>query len=194
LEALRRQRNRHATLFSDEQVIGRVLKGHTEEYRELMRRHQDSVFRLACRILGRREDAEDVVQEAFVKAYASLAGCRERAKFWPWLRRIALNICLKRIPREFPCDTTEDLIDAACAQGNPVEAEALKRADISSLRKAVAALPAAYRTVLVLRYEEDLAYSEIAELIGATNDVVRMRLHRAKKMLAERLAVRINEV
>ena len=65
-------------MASDGKIIGRVLKGHREEYRELMRRPQDCVFRLACRILGRREEAEDVVQEAFVKAYSNLAGCRER--------------------------------------------------------------------------------------------------------------------
>jgi RNA polymerase sigma-70 factor (ECF subfamily) len=171
-----------------------VLKGHTEEYRELMVRHQDSVFRLACRILGRREDAEDVVQEAFVKAYSHLADCRQGDRFWPWIRRIALNICLRRMPREYPCKTIDDLADSSSGPASPVEAEVLQRADTSHVRKAVAELPPAHRTVLVLRYEESLSYKEIAELIGESVDVVRIRLHRAKKTLAGRLAVMMNEM
>ena len=181
-------------MASDGRIIGRVLKGHREEYRELMRRHQDSVFRLACRILGRREEAEDVVQEAFVKAYSNLAGCRERDRFGGWIRRIAVNICLKRIPRELPCATVDEMLEAASEQGNPVEAAVLRQIVIEDVREAVSSLPVAYRTALVLRYEENLAYREIAELIGESADVVRVRLYRAKKMLAERLAVMRSEM
>ena len=181
-------------MASDEQLIRRVLKGHTQEYRELMVRHQDSVFRLACRVLGRREDAEDVVQEAFVRAFSHLADCRQRDRFWPWIRRITLNICLKRIPREYPCETIDDLADAAGAPVSPVEAEVLRQVEIGLLRRAVAELPPTHRTVLALRYEESLSYKEIAELIGESVDVVRVRLHRAKKTLAKRLAVMMNEM
>jgi RNA polymerase sigma-70 factor (ECF subfamily) len=180
-------------LISDEKIIRLVLSGHSEEYRQLMLRYQDSVFRLACRILGRREDAEDVVQEAFVRAHSNLASCRDRGKFWPWIRRIALNICLRRIPREHPSDIVDDLADAACAQENPVEAEVLRQVAISDLKVIVSGLPALYRTVLVLRYEENLSYQEIAKLIDEDPRVVGTRLHRAKKMLAERLAG-VNEI
>jgi RNA polymerase sigma-70 factor, ECF subfamily len=175
-------------LISDEKIIGRVLDGHTAEYRELMLRHQDSVFRLACRILGRREEAEDVVQEAFIKAYSHLATCRDRDKYWPWLRRIATNICMRRIPCEHPSDSVDDLVDAACAQENPIEAEVMRRSAIRDIRAVVDDLPASYRAVIVLRYEENLSYQEIAEIIDEDARVVGTRLHRAKKMIAERLA------
>jgi len=175
-------------LISDEKIIARVLNGQPDEYRKLMLRYQDSVFRLACRILGRREEAEDVVQEAFIRAYSNLESCRDRSRYWPWIRRIALNICIRRIPREHPSDIVDDLVDAASAQGNPVEVEVLRRIANGDMKTAVANLPAVYRIVLVLRYEENLSYQEIAELIDEDARVVGTRLHRAKKMLAERLA------
>ncbi|MCE5197757.1 MAG: sigma-70 family RNA polymerase sigma factor [Armatimonadota bacterium] len=181
-------------MISDEQIIELVLKKHIDEYQELVRRHQDSVFRLAYRILGRREEAEDVVQDTFVKAYSNLASCRERNKFWPWIRRIALNICLRRAPRECLCEAIDDLHDAICDRESPIEAEVLKQVDISCLRRAVAELPTCYRTIIVLRYEEELAYKEIAKLVGESVDVVRIRLYRAKKMLAQQLAVMNDEV
>jgi len=181
-------------LISDRRIIERVLKGYTDEYAGLMQRHQDAVFRLAYGILGRREEAEDAVQEIFVKAYSNLAECRERDRFRQWIRRIALNTCLRRIPREYPSEGVGEMLDAASELGNPVEAETLRRAEVAAVRRAVGCLPAMYRIVLALRYDEDLPYSEIAELIGESTDVVRTRLHRAKKMLAERLAVVTDEV
>jgi RNA polymerase sigma-70 factor, ECF subfamily len=192
--AFLRKRTGGARLTPDEQIIGRVLRGHTDEYRELMLRYQNSVFRLAFRILSRREEAEDVVQETFLRGYSKLASCRERDKFWPWIRRIALNLCLRRNPREYPCDTLDALAGAGSTEDNPVEAEVIRRVEMDRLKEAVAELPASYRTVLVLRHEEDLAYKEIAELVGANENTVRTRLHRARKLLAERLAVVTNEM
>lgn len=119
-----------------------------------------------------------MVQEAFVKAYSNLAGCRERDRFGGWVRRIAVNICLKRIPREVPCSTVDEMVEAASERGNPVEAEVLRQVDIDieEVREAVLSMPIVYRTVLVLRYEEDLPYNEIAGLIDESADVVRVRL------------------
>lgn len=115
-----------------------------------MRRHQDWLFRLAYRITGRGEDAEDAVQEAFLAAYNKLGECRDKRKFGAWLRRIAVNICLRQSSREMPVDEIE-AIDC-CPAEDPVEHEVLCRAQAEETRAAIAQLPPAYRVVLVLRY------------------------------------------
>lgn len=181
-------------MISDEQIIERVLKGHTQDYRELMQRHQAAVFRLAYRILGRREEAEDAAQETFVKAYRKLNTCRERRKFWRWLRRIALNICLGKLSRGRPSDNVNELPDADCLPHGSVESEVLMRAQMEDIRRAIAGLPDAYRTTVILRYQEELSYKEIAELLGETLTAIQVRLHRARKMLAARLEVMTDEM
>ncbi|MCX6375074.1 MAG: sigma-70 family RNA polymerase sigma factor, partial [Armatimonadetes bacterium] len=148
-------------MLSDEQIIRRVLRGHVEEFRELMRRHQNAVFRLAYRIVGRREEAEDVVQEVFLRVYQNLGGYEGRDRFWPWVRRITLNTALRRIPREIPTDEVDEI--GTCE--DLVQAEVLRRLDTANVRRAIEWLPAAYRTAIILRYMEDLSYREIADLL-----------------------------
>jgi RNA polymerase sigma-70 factor, ECF subfamily len=176
-------------LPSDEQIIRRVRKGSTDDFRELMRRHQDAVFRLAYRITCRREDAEDVVQETFLRVYRSLEDYRGNAGFRPWVRRIAINVCLRRLSVEIPSDEVEEIYDSAHSEGDVVEDAVLKQVQREDVRRAVSGLPAAYRTVVVLRYMEDLSYKEIAELLDEPMSTIQVRLHRAKKMLNRRLAV-----
>ena len=177
-----------AGLISDDRTIERAPSGCSAESRELVLRYQNAVYAIAWRILGRREDAEDVAQETFIQALGSLSSCRDKTNYWPWIRRIAINICIKRIPREHPSDHIDEMVNADCEQGNPVEAEALRHVAMDQVKAAVAQLPAAYRVALVLRYGENLSYQEIAGLTGEDERAVGTRLHRAKKMLAERLA------
>lgn len=181
------------TLASDERIIESVLRGQTRDYRELMCRYQASAFRLAYGVLGRREEAEDATQETFIKAYDKLDTCRERSRFWPWLRRITLNTCLTRLSRERPCDNIADMPEADCSPDDPVESEIMRQVELEDIRKAIAGLPDAYRTIVVLRYQEELPYSEIADMLGETLSAVQVRLHRARKMLAKRLEVIANE-
>jgi len=181
-------------LTSDERIIERVLKGHKQDYRDLMLRYQASAFRLAYRVLAGREEAEDAVQETFIKAFDKLGTCRERNKFWPWLRRIVLNTCLNRIRRGAPCDNIDELTDIHSPSGNPVESEVLMRVQLEEIQRAIAGLPDSYRTTVVLRFQEELSYKEIADVLGETVSAVQVRLHRARKMLAERLEVMRHEV
>ena len=125
---------RERTLVSDEEIIAQVLDGHTERYAELVRKYQGAAYRLAYRVLGRREEAEDAVQETFVRAYEKLASCRDRGRFWPWMRRIALNVCLRRMSRETPCENVVEMRDAGTSLANPVEAEVVRRAEISNVQ------------------------------------------------------------
>lgn len=154
-----------------------------------MDRYQSAVFYLAYRILNRREDAEDAVQEVFIKAYSKLADCREPGKFWPWVRKITVNACVRRFSRETPTDEIDNLCETDWPSGDPVQTEVLQKVQTAEVKKMIAGLPEAYRVVIVLRYIEDLSYKEIAGLIDTQPHTVAARLHRAKKILAERLVV-----
>ena len=178
-------------MVSDEQIIKRVLKGHAEEYRELMLRYQSQAYRFAYRVLGMREEAEDATQEAFIRAYSRLGTCRDRRKFWPWLRRILLNLCLDRLRQTHPCDVLNETPDRIT---DSVEYGVLRQAELEEIRGAIAGLPNAYRIAVVLRYQEELSYKEIAEMLGEALSTIQVRIWRAKKMLAERLGVVRDEI
>lgn len=171
-------------MLSDDRIIRHVLAGRTDEFRELIVRHQAMVFRVCRRILHRHEDAEDAAQETFVKAFGSLSNYAERGRFPQWLRTIAINTSLKRLPRELPTELT-DLADTVTSS---TEVEVLRRMDCQEVWRAIDDLPATYRTALVLRYGEELSYKEIGEALGESVNVIQVRLHRAKKALANALA------
>ncbi len=176
-------------MLSDDQIIRRVLRGSARDYAELMQRHSGAVFRLAYRVLGSREEAEDAAQEAFVSAYNSLASCRDGGRFRHWLRRITLNICLKRLPRQAATVDLDDLDEAPATSGQSVEAEVIRQIESERLWRIINGLPHAYRVVLILKYQEDMKCAEIAEMLEQSVDLVYTQLHRARKMLAQRMAV-----
>lgn len=176
-------------LVSDEVLIEQVLGGNTRLYGELMTRYQDMVFWLACRILRRREEAEDAVQQIFLRAYSRLDTYDgDKGSFWAWIRRITVNVCLTMSSREKPYEMLDELAnDADFIFSSSVEEGMLARVRTEDIRKIISDLPSDYRVVTVLRYQEDLSYKEIADLLGVTIPTLQVRLHRAKKMLAERL-------
>jgi RNA polymerase sigma-70 factor (ECF subfamily) len=180
-------------LLTDRAIIDRVLHGRTDEFRELMLRYQNRVFRLASGVLNSREEAEDATQEAFLKAYAGLRTYRADSGVWPWLRRISLNVCLDRIRARFPCESLESLPETECHTDAP-EIEALKQVSLERINVAIGGLPERYRAVIVLRYQEDLSYQEISELLGEPLSSVQTWLHRAKQMLARKLGVMEHEM
>ena len=173
---------------SDSEIIARVRFGKTQDYRKLVERYQASVHLLAYRMLGRREDAEDAAQDTFIRAYRSLASYNDEADVWPWLRRIAINCCLKLLPRDFPVDDVEEMVRLE-PFADSVETEVFRKCTKESVLKVVAGLPESYRTAVALRYLEDLSTSEIAEILNEPAGTVRVRLHRALRMLSERLVI-----
>jgi RNA polymerase sigma-70 factor, ECF subfamily len=180
-------------LLSDAEIVLRVRKGNTEEFRELVVRHQRPALTLAFRILGRWEDAEDAVQDAFVRAFGSLHTFLDDVSFRPWLRKIVINCCLKRMKRRERAVSMDTLDDSDMPFVDSPEAEVLQRCDSGKIRAAVMGLPPAYRTVVVLRYQEGLSTSETADIIGDSEGSVRVKLHRALKMIGKRLAVAKDE-
>ena len=173
---------------SDEVIIEQVLGGNTRLYGELMTRYQDTVFWLAFRILRSREESEDAVQQIFLQVYSKLDTYdADKGSFWAWIRRITVNVCLTMSSREKPREMLDEFADVGFLFSSSVEQGMLARVRTEDIRKIISDLPSDYRIVTVLRYQEDLSYKEISDLLGVTIPTLQVRLHRAKKMLAERL-------
>ena len=174
----------------------RARAGDPEAFRFLVERYQGRAYRLALRILRSEEAARDAVQEAFVKAYTSLARFEERSSFFTWLYRLVTNQCIDMRRREHAdrrVDWREDdpLEEAALhlapeAEGSlpelPVDAFARKELR-AQLEAAIGALPEAARATLLLREVDGLSYAEIAAAQGIPRGTVMSRLHYARRRL-----------
>jgi RNA polymerase sigma-70 factor, ECF subfamily len=177
--------------MTDEEIVSHVQKGDTRLYAELVRRHQDAVYGMALRFSGSRPDAEDLSQEAFLKAYRGLAGFRGNARFTTWLYRIAYNLCIdwqrkNRRPdrRAAPLDAAEEMAD-----GRPGHGEALAvEEERDSVRRVLEALPEKYRSVVMMLYYQKLSYEQIAAVLEVPLKTVETRLYRARKIMRNALA------
>jgi len=168
---------------TDGELVAQTLAGGEEAFREIVRRYQDLLFRHAERMTGRADDAEDIVQAAFVKGYRSLASCRNPDRIGAWLFRIAANGCKDHLKSRRRRDVSIDT-------GPEVEAEdGLPEDDLdrsmlrSGIERALAGLPADRREVFVLKHVEGYSYPEISDLLGASVPALKMRVHRAREEL-----------
>jgi RNA polymerase sigma-70 factor (ECF subfamily) len=175
--------------LSDAEVVQRVLAGDADAYAILVDRYWDRYARYAVRMVGNREDAEEALQDAFVRAYRALGRYQEQEKFGGWLLRIVVNECRtvaargRRREQRFPdCDEAAWLAaEAAAATDHPAEVAALRE----ELERALAALPREQREALLLKYGEELSYDEIAAVTGAGTSALKMRVKRACERLRE---------
>jgi len=166
--------------IEDRELVSRVLAGRTDDFRVLVERHQVSVFRFASALLGNREEAEDIAQEAFLAAFANLSGYdSSRAGFSTWLLAIALNRCINLLKRNRPIALNEpdSVIDVASA--DPIISQELSE----QLDRALAALPVEQRSAFILAEIEQLPYAEIAQIERTSLGTVKSRIHRAKGRL-----------
>jgi RNA polymerase sigma-70 factor (ECF subfamily) len=185
-----------ATL-SDEEVVARVLDGDTSLFEILMRRYNQRLFRVARGILTDDTEAEDVAQEAWLRAFRELAGFRGEARFATWLTRIACHEALARankrrrlVPINGGGDGGGEPPEPPAETPGP-EREVASRELQALLQEAVEVLPDPLRTVFCLREIELLSTEETAEALGLTVENVRVRLHRAKRSLRQTLDERI---
>src|SRR5688572_19053079 len=172
---------------SDRDLILRARRGETEAFGELVRRYQAAVFNVCYRLMGERREAEDMAQEAFIRAYARLETFDLERPFAPWIRRVAANLCLNRLS-SLPAVQAE--VDEERDQGDPgqrPEAVYDEHERQKLLRSALAALPAHYCAVLELRHYQELSYEEIAQTLQLPLSDVKSHLFRARKLLAEKL-------
>lgn len=176
--------------LTDEEVAAKVLGGETELFEIIMRRHNLRLFRATRAILRSDAESEDVVQDAYVRAYAHLDSFERRSTFATWLTRIAIHEALSRKRREFRTNTHEGELLTACEsreERDPVsrspEQLVMDGELRAALEEAIDQLPLLYRTVFVLRDVQGLDTAETAESLGIHEQAVKTRLHRARKML-----------
>ena len=163
--------------MTDAEVVRRVREGDVEAFGILVDRYHDRYARYAVHMMGNREDAEEALQDAFVRAFRSLHQYEERERFGAWLYRILVNQCRNAIERRrrdaeaFPGVDPESL---ALPAGDADDEAARER-----LRELLAALPAAQREALILKYSEDMTFDEMAAVTGVGVSALKMRVRRA---------------
>ena len=178
-------------------LVNRSRNGDAEAFSELVNRYERRIFRLAKRITQNDEDAEDVLQEAFLKAYQNLDSFQGNSKFYTWLVRISVNEALmklrkrktdKTVPLDEPMDTGEETVQREIAvwEGNPEQQYSQEELHVI-LEDAIDSLKPVYRTVFVLRDVEEMSTEETAEALNLSIPAVKSRLLRARLQLRERL-------
>lgn len=183
--------------LSDEEVIERVLAGEQALYEVLMRRYNTRIYRAARAILGNDRDVEDVMQDAYVRAFQHLAQFEGRSRFSTWLTRIAVHEALARMHKaerieewDAMSENRQDTISASHATSDP-ETDAASSEVNRIVERSIENLPDAYRAVVMLRDVEQLSTLETAECLAITEENVRARLHRGHAMLRKEIFGRI---
>ncbi len=185
-------------------MIASILAGDTEQYHELIRPYERSVYKMALSSMKNESDAEDVAQEAFLKAFRKLVDFRGQAKFSTWLISIALNEARGRLRRQGLVRT--ESIDETLEEGGQISpallrdwreipSEALDRKEVGQmLEDAIGKLSPLYREVLVLRDVEEFSIEETALALAITSGTVKVRLHRARMMMQKELAPKLKNL
>lgn len=183
--------------LSDEQLVELAKAGDEEAFPKLVQRYSRRILRVARNITNNNEDAEDVLQETFLKAYGHLESFQGNSKFYTWLVRIAMNESLMKLRKrrtdkvvslDEELDTGEDTVtrEVAVWEGNPEDRYSQEELrDI--LDKTIASLPESFRSVFVLRDVEEMSTEETAEMLGLSIPAVKSRLLRARLQLREKL-------
>ena len=180
--------------WTDEELVAKSVGGDAESFNELILRWERPIYVLAYRTIGREEDARDVCQETFLRAFRALPGFRGQAKFSSWLYRIALNLCRDWMRRERRTPVSlvpegADLAEMAAATG-PAESieELVARHDLSrAVAKAMEQLPEEQRTAIILKEYHGMTFQEIADLQGCPLSTVKTRLYQGLTVLRRRL-------
>lgn len=176
------------------EIINRVRAGDTDAFESLVLEHQNKVYSLALRMVGNEEDARDMAQEAFVRAYTSLAGFRGDSKFSVWLYRLTSNICIDFLRSRQRHQTVSLTYDTDDAEGGQLEIPderfspdtGLERAELrGSVVRGLNSLSPEFRSILLLREIEGLTYEEIGRALDLEEGTVKSRIFRARKKLTE---------
>lgn len=186
-----------AQAFDEASLVAKAKAGDADAFGVLVNHYDRRVFRMAKQITQNDEDAEDVLQETFLKAYSHLDDFQGNSKFYTWLVRIAVNEALmklrkrrsdKTVPLDDPIDTGEDVVAREIAVWDENPEDTYSREELASiLDEAVQSLKPAYRTVFVLRDIEEMSIEETAEALNLSISAVKSRLLRARLQLREKL-------
>src|SRR5574338_369409 len=181
------QKNISLKQISDEEIIIEIKNGNIEAYSEIVRRYNQRLYRIAVSYGVTDDDAEEVIQLAYISAYEKLAQFRGEAKFSTWLIRILINECLmlkRQQKRIVKIEESDDVTFSGDNHQNPEENYMnIERKEM--LEEAVKRLPEKYRTVFIFKEIEGMSIEEISDSLGISKVNVKVRLHRAKSMLKE---------
>ncbi len=179
---------------NDADLVRRTLCGEVAAYNGLVLRYQRQVYNLAYRMLGNAEDAGDLVQETFLRAYGALASFRQDASFLTWLYKIASNLCIDQLRSRkakgalsLDVELEEGREPAADNRATGPEESAVRDAVQEVVNRAILNLPERYRVVVVMRHLQDMSVDEIARALNLPTGTVKTHLFRAREMLRERL-------
>jgi RNA polymerase sigma-70 factor (ECF subfamily) len=189
-------------MLSEEQLVKRSLQGDLQAFEELVLGYQSKVYALTYRYMGNEEDAYDMFQETFIKAYRSLPTFKGQSSFGTWIYRIASNVCLdelRRRKRRIPTLSLDE--PATTLDGNELEVEIADTSysiDIlyeqkelsSSIQEVLDQMKKEHKTAIILRDILDLSYEEMAKVMGCSMGTVKSRLSRARNILKEKLLKR----
>jgi RNA polymerase sigma-70 factor (ECF subfamily) len=174
----------------EQDLIDQARLGDLTSFEALVDRYAVYVFNLALRVVGDSHEAENLTQEAFLRAWRGLPGFQGRAKFSTWLYQIVTNLCNSRLPRlrlELSALTPEEDALQLPDERQFVEASLLSKELQTWLHAAVDRLPVSYRLLISLRYLQELSYAEIAQMTGLPLGTVKTGIHRARHILKEAL-------
>jgi RNA polymerase sigma-70 factor, ECF subfamily len=171
----------------DAYLVRRAQEGYVDAYADLVDRHGLLAYRVALRLLGNHQDAEDVAQEALVAAWQQLPGFKADSSFSTWLYRIVTRRALNRITRRRVTESL-DLLGDVCDAGDGPDQQTERNLTVDAVTDAVIALPPPQRIAIVLRHFEGLPLAEIADITGSTVPAVRSHLFRGRRTLSTTLA------
>ena len=176
--------------------ISQVIKGDQEAYSDNVEIYQDKVFQICYRMLGNRHEAEDVAQEAFLRAYLNIHTFKKDLKFSSWLYRIATNLCIDRMRKKKPdyylvseVSGTDGLtLYSQIPSEQRTPDQDVENMELSeTIQQEISKLPEKYRSVIVLRYIDELSLNEISDVLELPLGTVKTRIHRGRDQLKEQL-------
>ena len=176
--------------------IKQVLKGDQNAYTDIVNLYQHKLYQICYRMLGNKQEAEDIAQEAFVRAYINLHSYDQKRKFSTWLYRIATNLCIDRIRKKKPdyyldaeVAGTEGLdMYSQIASSEQLPEETVEQMELQDrIQYEISRLPDKYRSVIVLKYMEELSLQEISEILDMPLGTVKTRIHRGREQLRKQL-------
>jgi RNA polymerase sigma-70 factor (ECF subfamily) len=176
--------------------IKQVIKGDQDAFAEIVEIYSNSIYQLGYRMLGNRHEAEDIAQEAFIRAYVNIKSFNQDLKFSTWLFRIATNLCIDRIRKKKPdyyldaeVSGTDGLtMYSQLSSNSPLPENELESLELhETVQKEILKLPEKYRSVIVLKYMEELSLNEISEILDMPLGTVKTRIHRGREALRQQL-------
>jgi RNA polymerase sigma-70 factor (ECF subfamily) len=176
-------------------LVQQAQAGDTGAFSDLVKAHQQFAFNVALRAVNNNQDAEDIVQEAFVRAWKSLSRFRQEARFKTWIYRIVMNLCYNHLPKlkHAPLLLDEE-ITVRIKSGNGQEADPASSLEtkemLENIQRHIRDLPNQYQIMLMLRFQDNCSYGEISEIMDLPLGTIKTGIHRARKRL--KAAVRQN--